>query len=75
MRAIVTRGGFYTWINSRENTFVEEHFSNNEMLDKKDLNEREQYIAQTLVSRGVLDRIVDRKSTSYSLNINNFGRS
>ena len=75
MRAIVTRGGFYTWINSRENKFIEEHFATNEMLDKKDLNEREQYIAQTLVSRGVLARIVDRKSTSYSLNINNFGRS
>ena len=31
MRAMVTKGGFYTWINTRENQFIEEHFSNNEM--------------------------------------------
>lgn len=71
MRAMVTKGGIYTWINTRENQFIEEHFSNNEKLDKKDLNERERYIAQTLVSRGILERLVDRNSTSYSLNIDN----
>jgi hypothetical protein len=71
MRAMVTKNGIYTWINTRENQFIEEHFSNNEKLDKKDLNEREQYIAQTLVSRGVLERFVDRNSTSYALNIDN----
>lgn len=69
MRAMVTKGGIYTWINTRENQFIEEHFSNNKTLDKKDLNEREQYIAQTLVSRGILERFVDRNSTSYALNI------
>ena len=71
MRAMVTKGGIYTWINTRENKFIEEHFSNNEKLDKKDLNERERYIAQTLVSRGILERFVDRNSTSYALNIDN----
>lgn len=71
MRAMVTKGGIYTWINTRENQFIEEHFANNEKLDKKDLNEREQYIAQTLVSRGILERFVDRNSTSYTLNIDN----
>jgi hypothetical protein len=73
MRAMVTKSGIYTWINTRENQFIEEHFSNNETLDKKDLNEREQYIAQTLVSRGILERFVDRNSTSYALNIDNNG--
>jgi hypothetical protein len=73
MRAMVTKGGIYTWINTRENQFIEEHFSNNKTLDKKDLNEREQYIAQTLVSRGILERFVDRNSTSYALNIDNNG--
>jgi hypothetical protein len=68
---MVTKSGIYTWINTRENQFIEEHFSNNEKLDKKDLNEREQYIAQTLVSRGILERFVDRNSTSYALNIDN----
>ena len=75
MRAMVTKGGIYTWINTRENQFIEEHFSNNEKLDKKDLNERERYIAQTLVSRGILERFVDRNSTSYALNIDNNGRA
>jgi hypothetical protein len=71
MRAMITKYGIYTWINTRENQFIEEHFSNNEKLDKKDLNERERYIAQTLVSRGILERFVDRNSTSYALNIDN----
>ena len=71
MRAMVTKGGIYTWINTRENQFIEEHFSNNEKLNKKDLNERERYIAQTLVNRGILERFVDRNSTSYALNIDN----
>jgi hypothetical protein len=74
MRAIVTKGGFYTWINARESKFLEEHFNGVELLDKQNLNEHEQYLAQNLVSRGVLDKIVDRKSINYKLNINNLGR-
>jgi hypothetical protein len=74
MRAIVTKGGFYTWINTRESKFLEQYFQGVELLDKQTLNEHEQYIAQNLVSRGVLDRIVDRKSVNYKLNINNLGR-
>ena len=74
MRAMVTKGGLYTWINVRENKFIEEKFNDNELLEKKDLNEREQYIAQTLVGRGVLDRTVDGKNVAYKLNIKNFTR-
>lgn len=74
MKTYVTKGGFHTWINTRESKFLEEHFSNTELLDKKDLNERDDYIAQTLVNRGVLDKIVDRKSVNYKLNINNLDR-
>lgn len=74
MRAIVTKGGFYTWINARESKFLEQYFQGVELLDKQQLDEHEQYLAQNLVSRGVLDRIVDRKSVNYKLNINNLGR-
>lgn len=74
MRAIVTKGGFYTWINARESKFLEEHFKGAELLDKQSLNEHDQYLAQNLVSRGVLDKIVDRKSVNYKLNINNLSR-
>ena len=74
MRAMVTKGGIYTWINVRENKFIEEKFDNVELLEKNDLNEREQYIAQQLVSRGVLDKTIDGKNVAYKLNINNFTR-
>ena len=74
MRAMITKGGMYTWINVRENKFIEEKFENVDLLEKKDLNEREQYIAQTLVGRGVLDKTIDGKEVAYKLNINNFTR-
>ena len=74
MRAMITKGGLYTWINVRENKFIEEKFNGTELLEKKDLNEREQYIAQTLVGRGVLDKTTDGKEVQYKLNINNFTR-
>ena len=74
MRAMVTKGGLYTWLNVRENKFIEEKFENVDLLEKKDLNEREQYIAQTLVGRGVLDKTIDGKEVAYKLNINNFTR-
>ena len=74
MRAMVTKGGIYTWINVRENKFIEEKFDKNRELLKDDLNEREQYIAQTLVGRGVLEREIVDNSTSYKLNINKYAR-
>tara|TARA_B100001094_G_scaffold328233_1_gene388178 strand:+ start:1739 stop:1963 length:225 start_codon:yes stop_codon:yes gene_type:complete len=74
MRAMVTKGGIYTWINVRENKFIEEKFDKNSELLKDDLNEREQYIAQTLVGRGVLEREIVDNSTSYKLNINKYAR-
>ena len=45
MRAIVTKGGIYNWINTRENKFIEENFSDNELLEANNLTERERYIA------------------------------
>jgi|TARA_Y100000385_G_C13065882_1_gene626677 hypothetical protein len=74
MRAMITKGGLYTWLNVRENKFIEEKFKENKLLEKKGLNEREQHIAQTLVGRGVLDRTIDGKDVAYKLNINNFAR-
>ena len=74
MRSMITKGGIYTWINVRENKFIEEKFDKNSELLKDDLNEREQYIAQTLVGRGVLEREVVDNSTSYKLNINKYAR-
>ena len=74
MRAMITKGGIYTWINVRENKFIEEKFDKNSELLKDDLNEREQYIAQTLVSRGVLDKTINSESVFYKLNINNMTR-
>ena len=74
MRAMITKGGIYTWINVRENKFIEEKFDNVELLEKKELSEREQYIAQTLVGRGVLDKTTDGKEVAYKLNINNYTR-
>ena len=74
MRAMITKGGIYTWINVRENKFIEEKFNKNSELLKDDLNEREQYIAQTLVGRGVLEREVVDNSTSYKLNVNKYAR-
>ena len=72
MRAILTKGGIYTWLNVRENKFIEEKFDANDTLDKEDLNEREQYIAQTLVGRGVLERLIKDKKTSYKINTNKY---
>lgn len=75
MRAMITKGGIYTWINSRESKFLEDMFDTREKLvEKNNLNEREQHIAQTLVTRGVLDKIVDSKNVMYKLNINNYRR-
>tara|TARA_X000001036_G_scaffold411129_1_gene423561 strand:- start:2386 stop:2610 length:225 start_codon:yes stop_codon:yes gene_type:complete len=74
MRAMVTKGGLYTWLNVRENKFIEEKFENVELLEKKDLNEREQYIAQTLVGRGILERSTKNKKTTYKLNTNKYAR-
>ena len=49
MRAMITKGGIHTWINTRENKFLEEKFNQVDILFKEDLNEREQFLAQSLV--------------------------
>tara|TARA_B110000305_G_scaffold127701_1_gene142939 strand:- start:1215 stop:1442 length:228 start_codon:yes stop_codon:yes gene_type:complete len=75
MRAIVTKGGIYTWLNSRENEFLEENFDDRDkLLEKQNLDEREQHVAQTLVSRGILEKLVDNKNVMYKLNVNNYSR-
>lgn len=74
MRAFVTKGGFPTFINIRESDFLDKHFTQDIVLEKKALNEREQYVAQNLVSRGVLDKVTDGSKTGYKLNINNYGK-
>lgn len=74
MKVIVTKGGVQTWINTRENAFIEQYFQTDELLESENLSERERYIAQNLVTRGVLDKDVDQGTASYKLNINRFGR-
>lgn len=74
MKAMITKGGLYTWLNVRENKFIEENFNEADSVNKQDLNERDQYIAQTLVVRGILERRIRNKSTSYKLNTNKYAR-
>ncbi|MAI03873.1 MAG: hypothetical protein CMQ75_05055 [Gammaproteobacteria bacterium] len=74
MKAMITKGGLYTWLNVRENKFIEEKFDETGSLDKEGLTEREQFIAQTLVGRGVLERKIKNKKTSYKLNTNKYAR-
>ena len=70
MKAILTKGGILNWINIRENTFLEQYFEQDVNIEQQSLNEREQYIAQTLVTRGVLENITDNGATKYKLNKN-----
>ena len=70
MKAILTKGGIYNWINTRENTFLEQYFEQDVNIEQQSLNEREQYIAQTLVTRGVLEKITDNGAIKYKLNKN-----
>lgn len=74
MKAMITKGGLYTWLNVRENKFIEEKFNEADSVNKQDLNERDQYIAQTLVVRGILERRIRNKSTTYKLNTNKYAR-
>ena len=74
MRAMITKGGIQTWINSRENQFIEQYFKSDELLEAENLNERERNIAQNLVTRGVLDKDVNEGKVSYKLNINKMAR-
>lgn len=70
MKAILTKGGILNWINIRENNFLEQYFEQDVNIEQQSLNEREQYIAQTLVTRGVLEKITDNGATKYKLNKN-----
>ena len=75
MKAIITKGGIPTFINNRESQFLDTHFTEDKLLEQKSLNEREAYIAQNLVHRGVLDKVVNQGAASYKLNINNYGKA
>ena len=70
MRAMVTKGGIYTWINTRENKFIEENFAKADEIKAQELDEGERYFAQELVGRGVLDKTVEGKAVQYKLNRN-----
>lgn len=74
MRAFVTKGGFPTFINSRESDFLDQYFTEDVILEKENLSEREAYIAQNLVTRGVLDKVVNSGTAGYKLNINKYGK-
>lgn len=74
MRALVTKGGIPTWMNVRESKFIDDYFVETELLEAEGLSEREHYLAQTLVSRGILEKVVTSGKASYKLNVNNFGR-
>lgn len=74
MKTIVTKGGIMTWVNTRENKFIDEHFKDNTVLEQKQLTERETYIASNLVTRGILDKDVNQKQVTYKLNLNNMAR-
>ena len=50
MRAFITKGGIHTWINTRENKFIEQHFNDKTLLEQEELSDRDKYIAQTLVT-------------------------
>tara|TARA_B100000963_G_scaffold1722_1_gene1274 strand:+ start:2906 stop:3130 length:225 start_codon:yes stop_codon:yes gene_type:complete len=74
MKTVVTKGGIMTWLNTRENKFIDEHFKDNTILEQKDLSERETYIASNLVTRGILDKDINQKQVTYKLNMNNMVR-
>ena len=74
MKTVVTKGGIMTWINTRENKFIDEHFKDNTVLEQKNLTERENYIASHLVTRGILDKDINQKQVTYKLNMNNMVR-
>ena len=74
MRSFITKGGFPTFINSRESDFLDSYFTEDIILERKSLNERDAYIAQNLVGRGVLDKVTDGKTTGHKLNINKYGK-
>ena len=74
MKTVVTKGGIMTWINTRENKFIDEHFKDNTVLEQKNLTERENYIASNLVTRGILVKDINQKQVTYKLNMNNMVR-
>ena len=59
MRAMVTKGGIQTWINTRENSFIEKYFQTKELLEAENLTERERYIAQNLVTEGPTEKPIN----------------
>ena len=74
MKTIVTQGGIRTWLNARENKFIKDHFDSQELLEQSNLNERETYIAQGLVTKGVLNKDTASSIVNYKLNINKLAR-
>ena len=74
MKTMVTKGGITVWLSSRENQFIQEHFSEDKLLEKQNLNERDCYIAQSLVTKGVLDKDINNKQVAYKLKTNKMAK-
>lgn len=70
MRSVTVSGGIQTFITLREGKWLDEHEI--DRVAKDDLTEREQVIAQQLVHKGVLNKIVEDKKVFYTRNINRF---
>lgn len=65
MKSILTVGGIHTFVGSREWQFLEEQFSDNRLVYKKDLNEQQAELAKILTSRGVLQRCCNESHGIY----------
>jgi hypothetical protein len=72
MKTVMVKGGFDTWINSRENKFIKQMFADSDRIKISDLSEREAYIAENLLNRGVLRKYLKDNIKYYKLNTNNF---
>ena len=66
MRTVLTQGGIPTFVSTNEFDFISG--LSEQDISSKQLTERERYIADNLVSRGVLKRI----NGKYGINRNQF---
>ena len=65
MRTVLLKGGIETFVSSQEYQLIEQINSN--QIDYENISEKDQYILETLFSKGILVRNDDK---SYRLNTN-----
>ena len=70
MRIVEVQGGIPVVVNNREYSLA---MKCSEAVRKENLNEREQFIAKQLTSKGVLVRMRDNKGIIYRYNTQNPG--